>query len=217
MIALGIRTTLMLLSMFVLLWTIWRIPAPRARSWSLVALLTIPAMATEVYGLLWTYLGEKNISIYLAYTLLELTIVLLLARQQEPTWSRLLWIIGLFSLSGFIFNYEVNEGLEFMLTEGLLEACMLSILVLVILWRMAATSVVPLQLRPEFWLFMGLLIYFGGLIPVIGAARIVYERDQPLSQALWSILPVLCVIRYVLTAYGCTLVARAHHKQFHGR
>ena len=74
----------------------------------------------------------------------------------------------------------------------------------------------PLHRLPLFWLFMGMLAYFGGTPPVVGMARFVYARDEMLVLVLWTIVPVLCTMRYLLAAYACWSLASPSRSAAHG-
>ena len=96
--------------------------------------------------------------------------------------------------------------MDFLLIEGaLLIALVLSFTLMATLWDLANTSERRLGNVPEFWLFMGLLLYFGGMMPVVGLVKFIFDEDPAVAKRLWMILPVLCTLRYALTAYACHL------------
>ena len=91
-----------------------------------------------------------------------------------------------------------------------LSAVVLTLVLMVVLWNLAQTSVVPLQHVPGFWLFMGLLVYFGCMSPILTIIDRVYAQDPALAQRLYQIMPMLGITRYAITAFACKLARTAH-------
>jgi hypothetical protein len=84
------------------------------------------------------------------------------------------------------------------------------------MWHLARTSSVALHHVPVFWLFMGLLLFYGGLIPAFAMIRFVFRTDQSMADLLWTIPPILTSLRYLLAAYACVLLVREGRSGYHG-
>ena len=107
----------------------------------------------------------------------------------------------------------LHGGVNTLLTEGaVVIALVLALLTVAFLVDLARQSEQVLQRVPVFWLFMGLLVYFGGLLPVVGLVRVLYVQFPELAARLWTILPVLTVVRYLLAAQACRLEARLNDR-----
>ena len=209
-----IRVLAIMTSMIFTLWQVARIPSPRPRLFILLGWLTLFAFALEVVGAYTTREGVNNSVLYNSYAVVELLFVLIMMRECQPRWSLIIGIGGGCGLGALIWAHSMYDGRSFMLIEGIVGSAMvITGLILAHLFRLARITERPLQRMPEFWLWLGFLVYFGGLPPVVGVIRYVFERDAILSNQLWSIPSFLCVLRYILTAYASNLQARLTHGQ----
>ena len=205
-----LRATLLLSSLVLTLVLCGCLPQPRHRVFRLLGLLAILAFGVEVTGTLTTLQHINNSVLYNIFTLVEFLLVLLMVRAHAPQWSNALLAGAAVGIAAMAWNSKVNPPMEFMLIEGILVIAFISTcFLLAVLWDMARTSLHPLHRVPTFWLYMGLLVYFGGLVPVVGITRYVFTADQLLANRLWSIVPVLCILRYLLAAVACYLEGRA--------
>lgn len=201
-----LRTLLMLSAIAAAFLFFLLIPQPRSRVFRLGGLLTAMAFATELYGYVSGLSYQNNVIVYNAFVLVEFVLVLQMARVQQPGWSK--WLVGaaLLGVAGFACNALLVDPLQDILFEGtvwlsFLVACVLCAL----LWRMADTMNQDLRHAPVFWLFTGMGLYFIALPPVMGLARYLRVMDMELASTLWTIMPLLCTARYLLTAYACWL------------
>jgi hypothetical protein len=127
----------------------------------------------------------------------------------RPQWRKWLIGAGVLAVGALAWNATRQDFSTMLFTEGaLVGALVFAFLSISLLWHLANTSDTPLQRLPAFWVFMGLLVYFGGLLPVVGSALMIYVRNMDLSRILWGIIPLLAVVRYLLAAYACLLQAR---------
>ena len=202
-----LRTLLMLAVMGVALALHYRIRSPRPRLFRLSAVLTALACAVELAGYASAMLRWNNVLVYNVFIALEFLLVLALVNAQQPNRKDGLLAIGGIGLAGFALNLGLVDMRQDMLFEGLvLIAFLLTIVLCAVLWRMANSSAVPLHRVPAFWLFTGMLLYFIALPPVVGLARYLREQDLELAGTLWTIMPVLAALRYLLAAYACWLM-----------
>ena len=212
-----LRTALMLVAIGLTLVAWWRIPPPRPRVFVLLGIIAALALPLEVFGYLTTLLDVNNSVAYNLFTWTEFLLVLGMVRSSHTKLRTATWVVAVVGTVGMIWDHSMVNGMYNMLIEGImLMAFLLALLFALALWNMANTSTVALHRVPEFWLYMGMLAYFGGLPPVVAAARFVYTQDTDLVKTLWTIVPVLCTLRYLLAAHAAQLVGRQRRTQPHG-
>ena len=193
-----------------------RIQRPRPRLFRLGGALIALAFLIELIGYVTKIQQEINAPFYNAFIVLEFLLVLAMAHAQQPDWGKVLLLVAAVGLAGFVVNARFVDWQHDMLFEAIvLFAFLLAIVLGALLWRMANTSTIALLRLPAFWLFTGMLLYFTALPPVIGLARYLRKQDLELAGTLWTIMPVLCTVRYLLAAYACWLLGgqqRAKHE-----
>lgn len=201
-----------LLLISVVLW--WRIPAPRRRLFAILGPLLHASLVLECYGL-WSTIDCTNTSPwYNGYQLLEFGLVLWMGWLVLPrgrVWYGLAAVAGVLAFAAGIHSYG---GLNFLLVESVLVlATLQAILCVLVLWHLADQGSEPLLRMPAFWLFMGLLVYFGGVVPAVGTARWLNTHDPDTGFALWSLVQWLAIVRFVFTAVACAMERRGalHH------
>jgi hypothetical protein len=193
-----------------------RIQRPRPRLFRLGGALIALAFLVEVIGYVTKVQQAINAPFYNSFIVLEFLLVLAMVHAQQPAWNKVLLLVAGFGLAGFVVNARFVDWRHDMLFEAIvLFALLLAIVLGALLWRMANTSAVALLRVPDFWLFTGMLLYFIALPPVMGLARYLRKQDLELASTLWTIMPALCMARYLLTAYACWLLGsqqRAKHE-----
>jgi|GEM_PF-676277 len=200
---------LMILGAF---WQWTRIMRPNALFRWLGALTAI-ALGIECVALWLAMRHIPNVTIYNTFDLLEFVMVLAMVNAMYPRWSTMLALVGAAGTLAMGICLWSNSGLTFLLTEGIVAMYIpLTGVCLAVLWKLALSSRIPLQRVPEFWLFLGMLAYFGGVPPIVGAERYLYMNDHALAQRLYSIIPFLALVRYVLTAVACSMAALASRR-----
>lgn len=194
-----------------------RIPVPRPRLYRLLFIMIVVDFIVEVAGSITTYFDRNNTAMYNFAFTTQFLVVLLMIRAEKPGWTRRLAMLAAVGLGAMGANLWVNGSLSFLLTEGMLViGVMLSVALLALLWDLANTSDTPLQHVPEFWLNMGLLVYFGGMAPMVGLLRFIYMADPQLANRLWNILPMLAITCYLLIFQACRLRGRYGYELNHG-
>lgn len=188
--------------------------------WRLSGVLRISIAAALVVELIgWAMVGMKvkNSLPYNLFMAVEFVLLLRLVGLFAPDWRKVLLMLAIAGLGALGVNALYHHPTTFLLVEAvILLSLMLSVVLLFALWRLANTSELPLGSTSEFWLFMGLLIYFGGMMPVMGLVRFVFEQDQALAARLYLIIPYLCIVRYALTAVACLVQHRRRLRTVHG-
>ena len=213
-----VRTLIMLAVMILAFVAVLRVPRGRWSLTGLVGLLTGLAIAVEVGARFLVLSGSSNNILYNVFIPLEFLLVLLLLYRVRPRW-RAFWVAGAsVGLLGAGLSYGLGLSNDFLIVEAaLLVSLILGIGLMAVLWDLANTSDRSLAQLPSFWLFMGLLLYFGGMTPVLVLIRFIFDQDQALAGRLWQIAPVLCVIRYVFTAFAAVVATRVPNELQHGR
>ncbi len=198
-----------ILCMLLVLWQWVRIPWPRGPTYDLLAITTLAALSLELYGIITRHFQGNNAFVYSLAGLLDMLLVTVMVWTVRTKWTALLVVAALVMIGVFIGNIQVAGSIDFLLTESIVtNALILSILLLTLLWSMAQTSEKALQKAPDFWLFMGALVYFGSLIPVVGVVHLVFSRDQHLAANLFNMIPGLSILRYLLAALACQIMVR---------
>lgn len=200
-----------LIALAIALWHWFELPRPRARQFNLLGVLIVLAMVVEVYGGITNGQGLNNTNGYNLFNFAEAYIVLLIVHAIVPKWRILLSLLALVITAAYVADLALDNWrpVELLHDAIIFSALILAGLSMALLWHLAQTSVLPLVRVPEFWLFLGFLIYFAGIVPVIGFQRFVYTADWPTASKLYKIVPALCIIRYLLAAYSCRLAGKA--------
>jgi hypothetical protein len=212
-----IRSVVMFAAMLLMLWAWWRIPPPRPRVFNIMALIAALAVPVEIFGYATSLYNWNNSIVYNVFTWIEFGLALGMVVDQD---RRLRWaalVAAVLGTLGMAWDRWMMRSWDVLLIDGILiMAFLLAVMVSALLWHMARHSQVPLHRLPVFWLFMGMLAYFGGILPVVGMALYIYTRDTMLVALLWTVVPVLCAVRYLLAAYACWSLASPSRSAAHG-
>lgn len=201
-----LRSWCLLLAIVVALSYYFCMAAPRPAIARRLGTLLLVALGVEGIGYWTTLEGVNNNLLYNAFVAVDMVLVLSFFALHTPAWAttmRVLMAIGLCTLLATGYAHGSFKGLWI---EGIvLNAIMLAVVASAALWRLANQSTVRLTKVPEFWMFMGIVVYFGGLVPIVLAAKWLYIQDPTVVTLLWTVLPVLGIVRYGLAAYACNL------------
>jgi hypothetical protein len=168
--------------------------------------LFLSALLLEIGGLVTRLMGWNNNIAYNLFQPLEFLLLLRMVRSIEPSLVRLVRLIGALGLIACGWSIYSQRGLQLLSVNAILVfGVLLTILIARLLFFMAKKSAVSLQKLPEFWFFLGCLLYFSGIVPVIGGIRLVYDYDPVLAATLWSVVPILAILRYGLATVACLL------------
>lgn len=205
-----LRTALMLTAMVVALVELIRLRGTRNKTFLVITLITAMALPVEALGYVTTIQRINNAPLYNLFTWAEFLLLLYMIQTQRPHWTKVLSATAILGSIALILAWTWAGSITVIFIEGIVVVSLLLALLLgALLWSLANRSVDPLHRVPGFWLFMGLLLYFAALPPVVALARTV---DNPtMATALWTIMPVLCTLRYLLTAYASRLQRRQPH------
>ncbi len=167
------------------------------------------AALLELFGLFSALHRIDNTPAYNVFIAIEFLLVLVMVRIERPQWSR--WVMlagasGLLAYTAVLATNGLGKGVR--VEAVLIIAAIGSLMILCVLWSYAQQSTVALHRLPGFWIFAGLLIYYGCLIPLLGLNRYVMKGDRNLAMIMWSITTVLTIIRYAMASYACWLQRR---------
>jgi hypothetical protein len=181
-----------------------RIPRRAGTLFAPLAWLLGLALVVELAGMWTSILGTRNTFVYNPYLLVEFSVLLWMVWRLRPVWRaplRMAWAIG---AGAWLATLLVRGDMDFLFTPAVVVmAFILAGCCLMVLWHLADSSTRPLRRVPEFWLFLGLMLFFGGLAPLIGSLGPLYERYPELTRNLYTIITVLGYQRYVLAAVAC--------------
>lgn len=197
----------MLLAMCIALGFWFRVPAPRNRLFRTLGLLIALGISVEVIGFLLNLHGTSTATMYNVFVLVECFVVLRMVALVHARWR---WFAvggaGVATLAMGIALVANGGNFALLIERGVVSiALLLTVFCLGVLWQLAQTSTVALHRVPAFWIFMGLLVYFGGMSPLMTMVNHLYHTDPELAKQLYVIMPVLCILRYVLITVACKL------------
>lgn len=200
---------LIITAIAIALWQWSLLPRPRSRFFAVLGLLVAAAFVMEVYGAITNHFLIDNNIPYNLFGQLEALLVLSLIGSLRPAWRPWLIASGVLFVAAFIGNALYRGTLGVLMSESiLLVALVLSVVLMSALWWLAQTSTEPLQKVPAFWVLIGLLIYFAGIVPTIGGYEFIFKEYET-GHRVFHIVQGLCIIRYLLTAYGLHLARRS--------
>lgn len=197
---------LLIAAVFVALLCWWRLPRPCPRLLQRAGLLIGAALVLEVTGLVLRVQGAQNNVLYNGFLVFEFGMMLWLIATAERGLQRPAALAGMVGVAGFVWSIMEQGGLHLLSTNAILIFCLLLAPLLVrLLYLQAQQSQLPLTRLGSFWFFLGSFLYFVGLVPLIGAVRLVYAHDRELAASLWLVIPVLAILRYAFYARACRL------------
>lgn len=191
-----------------------RIPGPRGPVYGpLVVMLGIESVV-ECVGAYTSLNGIRNNPMFNAYVLVEFVLLLWLVFRLRPHWRTALGAALVLGVGAWALSFGRRGNAHFMFTDAIMVmSLLLAVFFLVLLWQLAESSDEPLTRRSHFWLFLGLVIYFGALFPIIGPLEYLWDSYPALTRNLYIIITVLAITRHVLT--GVAAVMERRHRGPH--
>jgi hypothetical protein len=203
------RAILLLSTISVALLAGWPRSPHRKPFFQRLFLLVLLAWFVEAIGILTSELDVHNVVLYNVYAIVEFILLLDMVRLLRPRWWPGLCVAVILGLTSMVHTMIAHGPFGYLAMEGLLTLCLLGSLVfLLLLVDLARSSLVPLGKLPAFWVFTGTLVYFGGIIPVLGAWKFVGALDLERSQVLYWIVIGLAMVRYGLCAVAFQMERR---------
>lgn len=188
----------------------WRIPHKRGLFAFLGALL-ITALLVEVFGRWALYMVLNNNAQYNATILLQFLLVARIAAdRRRPAWPFL--AVGATGALAMAASYHIRGHADVLWLEGITVIALLVVgMCLHGLWRTAEQAEGVVWTDPAFWLFLGLLVYHTGMLPLVGLLDVL-SRDHPvLLNNLYVLVQLLATVQYLFVARACVLEATRQH------
>lgn len=206
-----LRASLLLLSIAVALFFAFRTPRSQRLFFRLLRWQLVLAFAVELFGIISREYAVRNVWAYNIYAIIEFGLLLRMVYDLFPGRLPVLLGVGTFGGSGMAYSLLTGGLMDYLLIEGLLAISLgLSLLFLLVLWDLARTTPEPLHRLPYFWFFSGGLLYFGGIIPVLGTWKFMGQLSADLAQFTYWIVVLMAILRYSLTAVACALARGTH-------
>jgi hypothetical protein len=145
------------------------------------------------------------------HNLLELVLVVALVKAQLPQlrhWANVLGGIGL-----LLFGISIlrQDDLTLSVTMGAMyTGVVMSILMVRALWEHLETREGDLWSHPEFWIYLGYLLYFVTRVPIMGSMMYIWERYPELSRSMFMMFQGVLVLRNILFVVACRKYRPAH-------
>ena len=207
----------MLAAMAVALFFWLRIPRPKGSVLNLLGVVILLALPLEIYGYFSNMREVNNSPVYNFFGLVESLLILAMMRALRPQWTSWFLIGAMIIAASFILDLLAIPAMDFLFFEMVLViSLVLSVASMAMLWSMAQECDVALLRQPMFVLVMGHLVYFAGMVPIMGMFFFIYQQDQFLAADIFRIVPALCVVRYLFSAYACRLQAHQRNIPAHG-
>jgi hypothetical protein len=193
----------------------WILPLRTERFYRWIGPLVLLALSVEFIGYITAQLGVHNGILYNLFITLEALLIVAMASEILPVRFRF-WLLAaaLIPLAALI-TFSLQKGTVQVLHREivLLNSLMLFPVILAVLWHLAQHSTLALTRIPAFWIFLGTLVYFGGIIPMIGLDGLLKSHNPVLGSLLYRIVPSLAIIRYLLAAWGLQLARNDRMEQ----
>lgn len=200
------RNIVLILVILTALVLAWRIEGRRGPFFSRVLLLLGLALGVEVVGTVTSRMSLPNALLYNLYAALEFALLMDMVRVLRPRWQPGLVVVSLTGLVSLGCAALMIGPTHQLAVEGLLVIGVLSSGVfLCLLVDLSRTAETAMWRIPVIWFFTGALLYFGGIIPVLGSWHTMTVLDARLADTLYGIVVGLAVVRYGLAGVACAL------------
>lgn len=184
--------------------------------WS--GVLVLAALAVELWALMLRWRWGHNTWLYNVFTPIEFLLMLRLAACHLPRHRIALLVSAAVGLAGMALAFVRASSTDILLVEGVvLMAVIITGWSLAALWNIAQRVDRPLAASPSFWFFLGVLLYFCGIVPFVSMLYLLDHDDPQLTNALYWIVIVLAILRYLLAAFAFGMARRQRQWDEHGR
>jgi len=128
----------------------------------------------------------------------------------KPYKERFLLLIGYVIVFAVFICEVIIKGLNVFANHGYIaESILLLILYLVVLYSQFRIENNSWKRSPDIWIALGIIIYFGGIVPYLSLVHYLDLYHRTLSYYLYNIIPVgLGNLRYIMLAIGFCLMRR---------
>lgn len=123
--------------------------------------------------------------------------------------SFLLWIGYAVFLLLFVSEIIIKGPLIFSNHGYIAESMLLLVIYLIILYTQFREENTSLKRLPDLWIALGIIIYFGGIVPYLSLIHYLDLHHPIVSNYLYSIITVgLANLRYIFVAIGFWMIRR---------
>ena len=160
----------------------------------LLSLQLFVALVVEAWARSLAIHYESNLWLYNATSPVEFTTQLLFGVAMVRNRPVFYLAMGAMCLYGCIFVGEFmfrGNGETLFTRSALTSAFLLTVLFTYLLFKFAMREDVVLYKDPHFWLFLGIVAYYGGMIPMLGLLNALSAKDVELASRLYVINDVL--------------------------
>ncbi len=120
-----------------------------------------------------------------------------------------IWIGYCLFLIAFLIEMFVKGGAVFSNHGYIVESGLLLILFLFVLYSEFTRKSVSWKRSPDIWISLGIVLYFGGVIPYLSLIHYLQESHPTMNRYLFNFIIIgLSNVRYLLLAVGFWLVRR---------
>ncbi len=186
-------------------------PRPLSLPQRLFGALLIVGLLTEILMRLKGLFAFRLGFFSTIHNLLELVLVVQLVKAQLPQLRRWAHVLGGIGFLLFLIAVGRQEDLTLSVTQGsMFTGVVLSILMVRALWEHLETREGDLWGHPEFWIYLGYLLYFVTRVPIMGSVMYIWERYPELSRSMYMMFQFVLVVRNVLFVVACRKYRPAH-------
>jgi len=150
--------------------------------------------AVEIWAKSLALQHANNLWLYNAYGPIEFvlkgTLAVACMRSHGLRIAALALMVGYLALHGYD-RYTFGGTGEFLMRSSLASAALLALFYTSLLFSLAEDESRVVYHRPEFILFLGFIVYNGGMVPLVGLLSLLNERDVALASRLFTINDVL--------------------------
>jgi hypothetical protein len=185
----------------------WRMRIRFAPGAHLLVLQLLLALVAEAAGSATAELGVRNLWVYDLYVPLEFALLWAYVRTQlDETIAPWAWWVGLVVVvAAYVAELATVFPDGFASRAYILGSALLAGGLLLVLYRLAKGSDLPLLRQPVFWSHFGMAIFFVGMIPVLGMWNMLTSVDRATSETLYIFNHVLFAARYGGVLVACAV------------
>ncbi|MBL7951131.1 MAG: hypothetical protein JNM62_05375 [Flavobacteriales bacterium] len=205
------KCTLVLTSL--VFWLVSRRMLGAGATW--LGLQLLAAVCAEGIATWLSFQSTNNMRVYDVYLVVEFPLLLLFTTQswKQPQRTGALVVCAL--CYAFVLVQEFPHAWveqEFLAAGYAVGGSLLVMLAIISLFQLALRSHAPIARVPAAWMLLGIAIFFGGSIPLMGLTNVLIEREVPWAPNMYFINDALFTLRYgsvIIAAMMCLRTRQA--------
>lgn len=176
------------------------------RTWMLGAQLCIASLM-ECYAAFLSAQHRLNLWVYDLYAPLEYTLLLAYVHAHlSRRWHRLVVLPAwLLVMGAYTMDLRAHYPDGFVSGAYITGSLVLVIAFLTLLYDLALQVEVAMYRQPLFWSGLGMVLFFAGMVPVMGLWNRLTEEDEGLASDLYTANDVLFLLRYGGIVAACAV------------